>query len=114
MDFGSVRALCLDVGFDLHGVDATVTPPGEPPAPVVTKVLWLQPGTELVPSGFSYRGVESRLVACIKRSALASVPNGTTIVGPGFPGGVIKTWVVDGDADPQADAHRKFVREVPA
>jgi hypothetical protein len=107
MDLGSLRALALSLNFDTHGVPATLTPPNE--APVVTRVIWVTPATDLEPPGSEFGRREPIRILAIRRAALDRVPRGTVIVAPAVAGGADETWKVDGTDRIEADHQRVIV-----
>lgn len=110
MDAGPLRALVLDLNFDVHGVDATVTVPDE--AAIDVRAVWLPPDTTLVPGGMAFQAADSRKVLAFKRADVPALPRGTRIVAPDRPGGTSQTWVVDGTESLAADHQRVTVLPV--
>lgn len=115
MDLSSLRTLVVDLTASVHGVDATVTRPGQ--TAVTTSVVWDSEAVDaLEPPAFGGRDFqrrEPRRIAKIPRTALATLPDGTTIVAPEKQGGTNVTWKMDGLATALDAYHwRVFVRRV--
>lgn len=108
MELGSLRALALDVNFSAHGVPATITAP-DYPDPIDTRVIWLTPANEGMPTGSPFLGTTAIRVAAIRRDAIEKVPIGAVIVAPEQEGGINRSWRVDGHERTEADHHRVYV-----
>lgn len=108
MELGSLRALALGLNFSAHGVPATITAPAYPD-PIVTRVIWLTPVNEGMPTGSSFVKTTPIRVAAIRRDEVDEVPIGTVIVAPEQEGGTNRSWRVDGHERTEADHHRVYV-----
>lgn len=101
MDLGPLRALALDLTAAAHGVAATVTRPAPDQAPIVTRGVWITtPLEEPRAFGSVYARNTPRRVFAMAKSAVPTLPIGTTIVAADRVGGSVKVWKVDG-LDPQ-------------
>lgn len=96
MDLSALRMLALNINLSVHGVAATVTRPAPDNTPVVTTGIWVnRPLEEERPYGTDFQARRPRLVMALPRSALSTMPRGTTVVAPEQQGGANKTWKVD-------------------
>lgn len=107
MELGALCDLVLDVNFDLQGVPATVTLPGQ--AAIDTRVFLLGKLMEDNPVGKDFERREPRRVIAIKRDVVANVPRGTIIVAPEKPGGTERSWQIDGMQSTERDHYRIIV-----
>lgn len=105
MDLGGLRRLVRDLSFQAHGVPAIVSG-------VDTRIIWLTPATEIIPTGNEGQRAEARRVMAIRRDEVLSVPRGTIVTvtehGLTEPG----AWRVDGTERIEPDHVRVVV--VPA
>lgn len=109
MDFGSLRALALDLNFSAHGVDAVVTRPAPDDEPVETRGIWITPLTEDAPVNAAFARREPRRILALKRSEVPTVPRGTGIQAPEKAGDDPVGWRVDGMDRIEADHQRVIV-----
>lgn len=87
-----------------YGVAATVTRPVPENTPIATTAIWVGlPVANAQPYGTDFRAREPRRRLDLVRSAVPTLPRGTTIAAPEIQGGAVKTWRVDGYADDQDD-----------
>lgn len=111
MDLGPLRTLALELNLAAHGVTATVTRPAPDSTPVTTTGIWhTAPLEEQRPVGTDFQRRDPRRVLALPRSALATLPRGTTIVAPETIGGDDKTWTVDGLERVEGDTWRAIVK----
>jgi hypothetical protein len=97
MDLGGLRALALDLNVSAHGVDATVTRPAPDNAPIQTRGIWVTtPLEEPRAYGTDFQRREPRRVLALARSAVPTLPRGTTVVAAETIDGTVKTFRVDG------------------
>lgn len=108
MDLGSVRDLALSVNFSAHGVPATVTRPLE--NAITTRIIWITPISDDVPSGLDLRRNEPQRIAALRRDEVPTVPRLTVIEAPEKAGGAVERWLVDGTERTEADHVRVMVR----
>jgi hypothetical protein len=107
MDLGPLRALVLDLNFNAHGVNGTLTLPNEDP--VDTRLIWLANDTEQVPRNGGFGRAEPRRVLALRRDLVPAIPIGSRIVAPELSTGSDKVWKVDGMDRYDADHHRVIV-----
>ena len=87
------------------GLAVTVTRPAPDNTPIATTGVWFNDAFEQEPRpyGTDFQRREPRRLMAIPRSAVATMPRGTTVAAPEIQGGTSKTWRVDGldtvDAD---------------
>lgn len=101
MEFGALRDLALELNLDMHGVPATVTPPGEDA--ITTRVIWLTPVIDDLPAGRDLDRREPRRMMVLSRAAVANVPRGTIISAPEKLGGDSRNWQIDGVESTEPD-----------
>ena len=101
MEFGALRDLVLELNLDMHGVPATVTPPGE--AAIATRVIWLTPVIDDLPAGRDFDRREPRRMMVISRADVENVPRGTIIAAPEKLGGDSRNWQIDGVESTEPD-----------
>lgn len=111
MDISEVRALTLDLNFEVHGVDATVTRPYPDSDPIETRIIWL---TEAMAdeAGGPFTRRQGVKVMSLRRDEVATVPDGTIVVAPPKAGDDDATWRVDGLHSQFADHKRVYVVRV--
>ena len=108
MDIGEIRELTLDINFEVHGLDVTVTRPAPDDAPIETRGIWLTVETEDVPGGpFTRR--EGRRAMAFRKDEVPTAPTGTEILAPEAFGGDDVGWRVDGTAQIFVDHTRVIV-----
>lgn len=109
MSFGAVRALSLSVNFDVHGVSATVTRPGQ--AAVNPKAIWqIMPQEETQPYGHDFTARGPRRVLLLKKTDFpVGVERGTTVSAPELIDGTAVNWIVDAVEQVQSDHWRVLV-----
>lgn len=91
MSLSALRTLVSEVNLAIHGVAATVTRPAPDATPVETTAIWLTP-KEDQPGGSDFARLDPKRVMAIPRSALSTMPRGTTILASEADGGTAKTW----------------------
>jgi len=114
VDFGSLRALALELNLAAHGIDVVVTPPGA--AGIETRGIWITTITEDMPVGGEFQRREPRRVMALSRLEVPTVLRGTVIDAP-EKGGDIEAprhWRVDGVERVEADHTRVVVVEIRA
>ncbi len=109
VDLAGIRALVREVNFAVHGAEAVVTVPDA--EPVSTRIIWMTPTTELLPTGNEQRA-DPRRVLAIRRDDVPSVPRGTTISVTEHLQNEPTLWTVDGILRIESDHVRAIV--VPA
>lgn len=112
MDLQALRALTVDLNFDLQGLDVTVTPPDQ--APVSGRGIWVTPTTDLQPGRLDIGRREPRRAMALRRSEFADVPRNTVIEAPERYGGPIEFWKVEGPDLVEAEHQRYLVVKIPA
>src|SRR5690242_9705076 len=119
MDFGSLRALALDVNFSVHGLPATLElATGDR---VTTRVIWLTPESDAMPVDEARgRWAQDTLqrrdpirILAVRRSDVPRVPRGSVVRVAESGGGPIRKWTVDGHERTEADHHRVTVLRDP-
>lgn len=102
----ALRALARETSFSLLGVPATVSRPGFPN--IQTRIIWLTPMNDGVPTG-EFRRDEPRRAMAIRRDAVPEVPKGTVVAvaEPNRSSPVL--WLVDSTAVVEAEHVRVFV-----
>lgn len=108
MDISEVRALTLDLNFEVHGVDATVIRPYPDSDPIETRIIWLTDVT-VDEAGGPFTRAQGQKVMCFRRDQVPTVPDGTIVVAPPKAGDADARWKVDGQHSTFADHQRKFV-----
>lgn len=93
--------------FDVLGIAATVTIPGE--TPVTSIGIWLTPLVEEHPAGRDYGRREPRRVMALRRSVFSEVPRGTLVSAPEKAGDTVRAWQVDGMESTEPDHFRVIV-----
>ena len=94
MDLGPAQRLSRDINFDVHGVVATVTPPGK--AAIATTAVWGGSIPEDQPYGRDYTTREPQRLLCLRRDQAPKVPLHTIILAPEDTGGTPRKWQVNG------------------
>lgn len=107
MDLAGLRSLVREVNFQTHGVPAVVTPPDADP--VSTRIIWLTPTTESLPTGNEIRRADSRRVMAIRRDDVPTVPRGTVIEVTEHLLTSPATWKTDAMENVFSDHHRVVV-----
>lgn len=109
MDLGPLRALASTIVFDTHGVDVTVTRPGQDP--IETRGIWLTYTNDAVPRGAAFARSGATKVMALPKATVATVPRGTFLEAPPPPGfgSAVETWRVDSHDSEQADRHHVFL-----
>src|SRR5687768_6519968 len=113
MDFGSLRALVVDLNFEAHGVPATVTRPAPNNTPITMRVIWMTPVTAGGPRAMDFQRNEALRIIALKRSEVPTVPKGTLIDAPPKAGEAAQLWRVDGFDREEADQKRVIVIPEP-
>jgi hypothetical protein len=108
MDIGVVRALALDLNFEVHGVDATVTRPYPNDDPIATRAIWMTVDT-VDEAGGPFTRREGIRVMALRRDEVPTVPDGTVVVAPPKQGDDAVRWKVDGTHSVFADHKRVYV-----
>lgn len=114
MDFGSVRSLALGIEFDVLGLPATVTRPYPDDTPIATRVVWVLPATDGMPTGIELQRQEARRVMAIRLEDVPTVPRGTIVEAPEVGGADDQRWRVEGPDRVEADHVRVIVVPDPA
>ena len=107
MELGALRDLVLELNMDMHGVPATVTPPGE--ADITTRVIWLSPVVDDNPAGRELDRREPRRMMAISRTDVENVPRGTVIAAPEKHGGDSRNWQIDSTESTEPDHFKVIV-----
>lgn len=107
MELGALRDLALELNLDMHGVPATITPPGE--ADITTRVLWLSPVIDDLPVGKDFNRREPRRMMVLSRADVANVSRGTIIAAPEKLGGDSQNWQIDGVENTDPDHFKVIV-----
>lgn len=96
------------------GLPITVTRPAPNDTPVETRGIWLTPQTESTPFGADLARRDPRKTLAVPRSTtLPSAPKGTVIAAAETDASDVKTWRVEGYAQPMTvDEMRLLVVEV--
>ena len=95
------------------GVAATVTRPAPDDEPIVTEGIWVPLGTMDMPEGGDWQRIEGLRCLAFDVDAVPTLPRGTLIDAPERKGGTVRTWIVDGAAQPHgidADQVKVIVR----
>lgn len=96
MDLDAVRALALDVTFDVMAVPATVARPAPDDTPVATTGIWLAELDDPQAYGVDLRRSEPRRMFAIRRTdELPIVPRGSVVVAPELIGRAPRSWRVE-------------------
>ena len=101
MDLDGLRSLVRDLNFQAHGVPATVDG-------VATRIIWVSPATNAVPTGGDFRRSEAKRTVAIRRDEVPAVPLGSLIV-TGLDQVVPDSWRVDAMDDVQPGYHQVIV-----
>lgn len=109
MDIGEVRALALDINFEVHGLDVTVTRPAPDDTPIETRGIWMTVSTQDNAGGpFTRR--EGIKVMAFRRDEVSTVPEGTEVLAAEEFGGDVIGWRTDGTSQVFVDHVRAFMR----
>lgn len=100
--------------LDAFGLSATITRPTPDNTPVVTTGFWLAELQEDQPVGREFKKRDPRRVFVVPRNAaLPTAPSGSIVAAAEYEGGDVKSWKVDGFAQPvEVDTWRLIL--VPA
>lgn len=114
MSLDAAWALGQDAMFAVMGLAITVTRPAPHDTPVETRGIWLTPQTESNPFGADLSRRDPRKTLAVPRSTtLSSATKGTLIEAAETDAGDVKTWRVEGYAQPVTiDEMRLLVVEV--
>lgn len=101
MDFGPLLTFARDLHFTLapRAVEVEVTAP-DATSPTSTRGIWLAEDAEPQTYGQDFARREPRRVLAISRAVVDAAPKGTRITAPESPGTTVKTWIVQGYAQP--------------
>jgi hypothetical protein len=98
--------------LQVKSAPATVTRPYPDDTPITTRIIWLVPASDAVPSGADFARTDVRRLVAIRRDEVPTVPTGTRISGAEPPSDVVREWVTEGPVTPMdADHVRVFVVE---
>lgn len=95
IDTGAIRELATGINFEIHGVDVTVDPLGEP---VSARGLWMSDRTAEALIGSDVQRRDRARILCFERG-VAVFPRGTLITGPESPGGATRAYKTEGPAE---------------
>src|SRR3954468_6638707 len=96
MDLVGLRATVVEVNFNTHGVPAQVTRPAPDDTVIATRVIWLTPGVDQLPSGAGFGRVGPTHLMAIRLDEGGTVPLGTLVMAAPQGGAVAVGWKVDG------------------
>lgn len=110
MSLDAVWALGQTAMFAVMGLSITVTRPAPHDTPVETRGVWLTPQTETNPFGTELPRRDPRKTLAVPRSTtLPSAPKGTLIDAAETEDGTVKTWRVEGYAQPVTDDEMRLL-----
>jgi hypothetical protein len=96
VDVAALQALVVNLNFETHGVDVTVTKPTAE-RPIETRGIWSTTETLEIPGGLPGQRREPFRVMALKVSEVGEVPRETEIEAPARGADAARTWVVDGE-----------------
>lgn len=96
MDVADLQSLVVDLNFDIHGVDVTVTAP-KAERPIETRGIWATTEPLEFPEGLPGQRREPFRVMALKLSEVGEVPRESEIAAPVRGADAARTWIVDGE-----------------
>jgi hypothetical protein len=119
MDLASLRALAVELNFDAHGRDATVTRPAPDNAEIETRIVWMTANQDLNPVGLDdqrfqpdFQRRDPIRILALKRLDVPTAPRGTIIVTQEWGSTEETTWRIDGVAEKHPDHFKVHVVKI--